>query len=203
MEDGCNPTLIVRWFSHGPHSEVAMYNRYIINGFRFHMKDHENGLCYQNCGVSLVAKTMLVSSVKDKSPIVANMIFYGVVREIWQLDYNIVKVPVLKCDWVKSDTGVKVNDLGFTIVDLQRLGHKDDPFILAAQVKQVFYVQDPKNLKWCCVIENSHDQFVRSTKDGDGRNFGMQFPAKSIPSTDTILSLDDVETYAQEEGERI
>ena len=52
-----------------------MYNGYIINGFRFHTKDHENGLCYQNCGVSLVAKTMLVSSSKDKNPIVVDMIF--------------------------------------------------------------------------------------------------------------------------------
>ena len=73
-----------------------MYNVYIINGFRFHTKDHENGLYYQNCGVSLVAKMMLVTSAKDKSPIVADMIFYGVVREIWQLDYNNVKVPVFK-----------------------------------------------------------------------------------------------------------
>ena len=106
-----------------------MYNGYIINGFRFHTKDHENGLCYQNCGVSLVAKTMWVSSAKDKNQIVVDKIFYSVIREIWLLDYNIVKVPVFKCDWVKNDTGVKVDDLGFTIVDVQRLGCKDDPFI--------------------------------------------------------------------------
>ena len=30
----------------------------------------------------------------------------------------------------------------------------------------------------------------------------MQFPAKIISSMDTILSLDDIETYAQEDGER-
>ena len=114
-----------------------------------------------------------------------------------------MKVPVFKCDWVKNDTNVKLDDLGFTIVDLQRLGHKDDPFILATQVKQVFYVHDPENQKWSCVIENSHDQFVRSTKDGNGRDFGMQFPSKSIPSTDTILSLDDNDSYAREYGERI
>ena len=73
----------------------------------------------------------LLSSAKNKNPIVANMIFYSVVREIWLLDYNIVKVPVFKCDWIKNDTNVKLDDLGFTIVDLQRLRHEDDPFILA------------------------------------------------------------------------
>ena len=68
---------------------------------------------------------------------------------------------------------------------------------------QVFYVQGPENQKWSCVIENSHDQFVRSVEEGDGRDFGMQFPAKAIPSTYTILSLDDIDSYAQEDGECI
>ena len=64
---------------------------------------------------------MLVSRAKDKIPIAVDITFYGVIREIWLLDYNIIKVPIYKCDWVKSDTGVKVDDLGFTLVDLQRL----------------------------------------------------------------------------------
>ncbi|KAL0539437.1 hypothetical protein IC582_023649 [Cucumis melo] len=38
------------------------------------------------------------------------------------------------------------------IVDLKRTGHKSDPFILASQVKQVFYVKDSSNLKWSVVL---------------------------------------------------
>ena len=67
IEDGRNSTPTVHWFSHEPYLEVVVYNGYISNGFHFHTKDHENGLCNQNCGVSLVANTMLVSSVKDKT----------------------------------------------------------------------------------------------------------------------------------------
>ncbi|XP_062102882.1 uncharacterized protein LOC133813862 [Humulus lupulus] len=37
-------------------------------------------------------------------------------REIWELDYIITQVPVFFCDWVKSDSGVKKEDLGFTLI---------------------------------------------------------------------------------------
>jgi len=39
--------------------------------------------------------------------------------------------------------GVTVNkDYGMTTVDLNKVGYKDEPFILAADVNQVFYVKD-------------------------------------------------------------
>ena len=52
------------------------------------------------------------------------------------------KICVFKCDWVDNKSGVKVDELGFTLVDLQKIGHKSDPFILASQAQQVFYVED-------------------------------------------------------------
>ena len=71
------------------------------------------------------------------------MIFYGVIEEIWELNYHSFTIPVFKCDWVESNHGVKVDDLSFTLVDLNRLGYKGDPFIMANQARQVFYVKDP------------------------------------------------------------
>jgi hypothetical protein len=39
--------------------------------------------------------------------------------------------------------GVKVDQLyGMTTVDLKNLGYRDEPFILANDVAQVFYVKD-------------------------------------------------------------
>ena len=32
------------------------------------------------------------------------------------------------------------------------MGHKDEPFILASQAKQVFYVTGPANVKWSMVL---------------------------------------------------
>jgi hypothetical protein len=36
---------------------------------------------------------------------------------------------------------------GFTTVDLEQVGHKEEPFVVASQVFQVFYVRDTRNMK--------------------------------------------------------
>ena len=41
----------------------------------------------------------------------------------------------------------------FTLVDLQKVGYKDEPFIMAAQARQVFYVEDPSDLRWSIVLQ--------------------------------------------------
>ncbi|KAI3986003.1 hypothetical protein MKX01_039085 [Papaver californicum] len=38
------------------------------------------------------------------------------------------------------------------LVDLKKSGHKKDPFILAAQAIQVFYIKEQGNSKWSVVI---------------------------------------------------
>ena len=55
---------------------------------------------------------------------------------------------IFKCDWVESNNGIKVDKLGFTCINLSKLGHKYDPFILASQVNQMFYVDDPMESGW-------------------------------------------------------
>jgi len=42
---------------------------------------------------------------------------------------------------------MKVDELGFILVDLNKEGHKEDTFILVSQAKQVFYFTDPANKK--------------------------------------------------------
>jgi hypothetical protein len=37
---------------------------------------------------------------------------------------------------------VSVDNYGLTLVDLKNVGHKDDPWVLADRVAQVFYVLD-------------------------------------------------------------
>ena len=60
--------------------------------------------------------------------------------------------------------------LSFTLVDLNRLGHKGDPFIMANQAKQVFYVEDPLDSNWSVMLstqprnignENDSDDYVQ------------------------------------------
>ena len=73
--------------------------------------------------------------------------YYGQVEEIWELTYPDFKVPVFRCRWVQGAKGVITDKYGFTTVDLEQVGYKEEPFVLADQVSQVFYVTDTRNWK--------------------------------------------------------
>jgi hypothetical protein len=53
---------------------------------------------------------------------------------------------------VKHPQGIEINDYGFTIVDLTNVDYKDEPWVLAATVAQVFYILDPKDEKKYIII---------------------------------------------------
>ena len=72
-------------------------------------------------------------SAKDKNPIYGNMTYYGIIKEIRELDYYTFTIPVFKCDWVENKNEISVDKLGFTLFNLNKLGHDDNPFILASQ----------------------------------------------------------------------
>jgi hypothetical protein len=106
----------------------------------------------QNSGVTMVARSLHVSSAKDRNPIYASMSYFGVIERIWELDYTSFRLPVFGCKWVDNNNGLRVDELGFMKVDLNRQGYKDEPFILASQAQQVFYVTDPADSKWSIVL---------------------------------------------------
>jgi len=60
---------------------------------------------------------------------------------------------VFKCQWVNRNTRVCQDKMGFTLVDLQKVGYNDDPFIMAVQARQVFYVQDSCDSRWSVVLQ--------------------------------------------------
>lgn len=141
----------LRWLSNGPSPQVQSYSAYAINGYNFETKDRDSVRVTQNSSVTCIASTMQISSSKDQRPITSDMSYYGVIVEIWDINYNSFTIPVFKCEWVQNASGVKVDEFGFTLVDLKKLGHKSDPFILASQAKQIFYVTDPVDEKWSVV----------------------------------------------------
>jgi hypothetical protein len=76
--------------------------------------------------------------------------YYGVIEEIWELEYGPLNIPVFLCQWVKlTGDGIRKDQYGMIIVDLTKIGFKDEPFVIAKNVHQVFYVKDmtskPKN----------------------------------------------------------
>lgn len=148
----------------------------------------------QNSGVSLVAKTMQLSSAKDRNPIVSDMVFYGVIDEIWELDYHLYRIPVFKCSWVDNNGGIKVDEHGFTLVNLKRIGFKSDSFILGSQAKQVFYLEDPEDPTWSVALATpSRDYFENIIGDNlEETATNYQCFSRGLPIMD-VDELDDNE----------
>ncbi|RVW24553.1 hypothetical protein CK203_090862 [Vitis vinifera] len=118
----------LRWMAHGPTHYVAKYHGYVINGCQYNTKDRDELRVTQNSGVSIVATTMQISSAKDKNPVFGELCFYGIITEIWDLDYTMFRIPVFKCNWVDNKSGIKVDEFGLTLVDFTKMAHKSDPF---------------------------------------------------------------------------
>ena len=55
--------------------------------------------------------------------------------------------------------GVRQEKMGFTLVDLEKVGYKDESFIMAAQARQVFYVQYPSDPTWSVVLQGKTSGF--------------------------------------------
>jgi len=89
------------------------------------------------------------------------MSYFGIIHEIWEVDYVTFRVPVFKCKWVYSNLSVGTDDLGFTLVDV------NEPFIMASQARQNFYVIDLANQKLSVVLEgrNMHVNDVENCLD--------------------------------------
>jgi hypothetical protein len=69
--------------------------------------------------------------------------YYGVIEEIWELEYGPLNIPMSLCQWVKlTGGGIRKHQYGMTIVDLTKIGFKDEPSVLAKNVHQVLYVKD-------------------------------------------------------------
>ncbi|KAL4032997.1 hypothetical protein IC575_006081 [Cucumis melo] len=195
----------LRWIAHGPSPDVATYSGYIINGYYYHTKRRDDIRRVQNSGVSITATMMQVSSSKDKNPVMSDMTFYGVIREIWEIDYHQLSFILFKCDWVDNRSRVKVDELGFTIVDLKRIGHKSDSFILATQAKQVFYVQDSANAEWSVVLtspQRTIEEYFFEDEIGDMLQECGYETIKRMPNVDTPNETDDTNsTYIRHDFE--
>ncbi|PKA52265.1 hypothetical protein AXF42_Ash010161 [Apostasia shenzhenica] len=66
--------------------------------------------------------------------------YYGVIEQIWELDYLDFRVSIFLCKWVDSNGGSKIDDMGFTLVNLNHVGYKDDCFILGNQLMSLCVV---------------------------------------------------------------
>ena len=187
----------LKWIARGPSNQVLKYSSYLIDGVTYHTKERDDTRAVQNSGVSLVAQTMQVASAKDKNPIVSDMTFYGVNQEIWELDYHNFQVSMFKCNWVENNTGIKVDDLGFTLVNLNRIGFKSDSFILGSQAKQIFYIEDPQDPAWHVVLATPTRDHMEYINGDELENATIHYPS----FTGGFISMESMDVDAIDENE--
>jgi hypothetical protein len=120
---------------------VFTYQAYDINGYTFYTEERDKKTSYQNRSIRIECIT--VDEVDKR-------VYYGTIEEIWELNYVEVKVALFRCKWAPLSQ-VKVDDYRKTCVNMTKMAYHKDPFILASEATQIFYVKDPLH-KNCHVV---------------------------------------------------
>ena len=85
------------------------------------------------------ALTPSFASARDQHPTIGNVTYYGATYEIINIDYwGKFNVVLFRFVWFQ----VEKDEYELTCVNFNKLGYFDDPFDMASQVKQVFYIED-------------------------------------------------------------
>nr|XP_027101673.1 uncharacterized protein LOC113722592 [Coffea arabica] len=163
----------LRFLAKGLDIVGIQHDKYVVNGFRFHTNEIEKKRKTQNSGVTVNATTSSFASIRDQNPVLSELVYFSVLKNVVELIYGGRRVVLFECDWISNGSRMKQDVDGFTVVNFANVRPHVEPFILASQASQVFYVEDPTNKDW---------QVVISTTARGGYNMG------------TIM---DVETYLQ------
>lgn len=163
----------LRFLAKGPDVVGIQHGRYVVNGFRFHTKEVEKKRKTQNSGVTANATTSSFASIRDQNPVLSELVYFDILKNMIELIYGGRRVVLFECDWISNGSRMKQDADGFTLVNFANVRPHVEPFILASQASQVFYVEDPTDKDW---------QVVISTTARVGYNMGTTM---------------DVETYLQ------
>nr|USN27551.1 putative rice blast resistance protein [Oryza sativa Indica Group] len=121
------------FLARGPSGSITTFQGYEINGYTFYTRAQDMKSTNQNSAVRVDAMGHDGTTAT----------YYGAIEDIWELDYGALKVPLFRCQWVRlTGGGVMIDDSGMTTVDLNKVGYSDEPFVLANDVTQVFFVKD-------------------------------------------------------------
>nr|ABF98290.1 transposon protein, putative, CACTA, En/Spm sub-class [Oryza sativa Japonica Group] len=121
------------FLARGPSGSIATFQGYEINGYTFYTRAQDMKSTNQNSAVRVDAMGHDGTTAT----------YYSAIEDIWELDYGPLKVPLFRCQWVRlTGGGVMIDDSGMTTVDLNKVGYSDEPFVLANDVTQVFFVKD-------------------------------------------------------------
>jgi hypothetical protein len=165
---------------------IHTYTSYDINGCTFYTRAQDNKKTNQNSGVQ--TDTYDCDGNRE--------MYYGFIEEIWELEYREnSKVPLFHYQWIKLPNGVKTDKYGMTNVNFRFLDYREQPFVLAKDFTQVFYVKDldPANKEEHHIVLQGKREIVAFEDVVDEEEYN-QFDA--LPPFDediTIPTIDDTD----------
>ena len=159
---------LIEWqIAEGPLKHARSYNVCYTNGYRFHTVRHASNKLADNSGVCVKA----ADNSRDEED------FYGQLLEIVEVEYPgipIKRVTLFKCHWYDPTTtgnsrGTNIHKR-YKLVDIHqgRSYRLYDPFVLASQACQVYYLPYPstrQNLKdWRAVCKVKQIKFDKEVE---------------------------------------
>ncbi|PKU65036.1 hypothetical protein MA16_Dca004651 [Dendrobium catenatum] len=91
----------------------------------------------------IITLTSSFTSIKDNNPISSNLTYYGILKNVIELDYTVERSVILfEIDWISKGKRLKEDEDGFILTNFNKIKWHQEPFALASQVQQVFYVEN-------------------------------------------------------------
>jgi hypothetical protein len=115
------------------------YGRYDVNGFRFRSTIFE-----ASRPLAATTNTGVVTRVVDEEG--HKIKYYGIIKNIIEYSFagnKKLKIVFFDCDWFDPNHGTRENQFGMIEVKHADRLSGCDPFILAHQVEQVYYMSYP------------------------------------------------------------
>ena len=120
----------------GHDARVNKYIGCVVNGVRFHTKERNNHRITQNSGV-------IVPGEYDDEIIDFDGRLCSVIELTYIMGYRVI---IFECEWFDTNPKKKIiqRDYHLTSINVSNTWFKNDPFVLATQASQVFYLDDYK-----------------------------------------------------------
>ena len=152
--------------SRGPMTNITCFSGFDTHGYRFHIESLDRNRCTQNSGVAVISEENMDGDHVD---------YYGVLTEILELQFlGGRRVPLFRCKWVdifNKTRGIKTNVYGLVSVNFKCLLRTNEPFVLASQASQGFYVKDNLIKGWH-MVSKMHPRDTYDVPPGDSDNEG-------------------------------
>ena len=149
--------------SYGFCRRVATYGCYDVNGYRFRSKEYER----TKPGLATINSGICVTCVDDGNN---EMEYYGVIKDIFKIKWEgslRLEMVLFDCDWFDpTPSGTKrTENLGLVEVKHAARLSVFEPFVMASQVKQVYYLpyactKRPDLAKWWVVYQVSPRGYI-------------------------------------------